>query len=129
MSKPDVPVSVPEAIAQAMIEGFNKHYRLFRETAGRAKERFELARWADVQLAVKERIRYYDERVAECVARLRREFNAESLDDADWQQAKLHYIGMLVNHKQPELAETFFNSVTTKTVSYTHLTLPTNREV
>ena len=31
-----------------------------------------------------------------------------------WQQIKLHYIGLLVNHHQPELAETFFNSVTTK---------------
>jgi isocitrate dehydrogenase kinase/phosphatase len=31
-----------------------------------------------------------------------------------WQQAKLHYIGLLVDHHQPELAETFFNSVTTK---------------
>ena len=27
-----------------------------------------------------------------------------------WQQVKLHYIGLLVNHQQPELAETFFNS-------------------
>ncbi len=120
MAKPVVSVSVPQAIAQAMIEGFNKHYRLFRETAGRAKERFELARWADVQLAVKERIRYYDERVNECVERLRKDFKAESLGDADWQQAKLHYIGMLVNHKQPELAETFFNSVTTKILHHTY---------
>jgi hypothetical protein len=31
-----------------------------------------------------------------------------------WQQVKLLYIGMLVDHRQPELAETFFNSVTTK---------------
>ena len=31
-----------------------------------------------------------------------------------WQQVKLHYIGLLVDHHQPELAETFFNSVTTK---------------
>jgi isocitrate dehydrogenase kinase/phosphatase len=30
------------------------------------------------------------------------------------QQVKLHYIGLLVDHHQPELAETFFNSVTTK---------------
>ncbi len=33
------------------------------------------------------------------------------IDDAIWQQAKLFYIGLLINHKQPELAETFFNSV------------------
>jgi isocitrate dehydrogenase kinase/phosphatase len=38
----------------------------------------------------------------------------QSLDDATWQQVKLLYIGLLLNHKQPELAESFFNSVTTK---------------
>jgi isocitrate dehydrogenase kinase/phosphatase len=39
-----------------------------------------------------------------------------------WQQVKLHYIGLLVDHHQPELAETFFNSVTTKILhrSYFH---------
>ena len=31
-----------------------------------------------------------------------------------WQQVKLHYIGLLTDHHQPELAETFFNSVTAK---------------
>ena len=31
------------AIAQAMVEGFNKHYRIFRETSRRAKESFEAA--------------------------------------------------------------------------------------
>ena len=31
-----------------------------------------------------------------------------------WQQVKLHYIGLLIDHHQPELAETFFNSVTVK---------------
>ena len=39
-----------------------------------------------------------------------------------WQQVKLHYIGLLIDHYQPELAETFFNSVTTKILhrSYFH---------
>ena len=39
-----------------------------------------------------------------------------------WQQVKLHFIGLLVDHHQPELAETFFNSVTTKILhrSYFH---------
>ena len=38
-----------------------------------------------------------------------------------WQQVKLHYIGLLVDHHQPELAETFFNSVTTKILHRTLL--------
>ena len=101
-------------IALAMIQGFNKHYTLFRQTSREAKTRFEAADWLGVHKAVKERIRFYDDRVDECVERLRHEFDAASIDDATWQQIKLLYIGLLLNHKQPELAETFFNSVTTK---------------
>lgn len=102
---------VARDIAQALIEGFNKHYRLFRECSAQAKSRFEEGEWHAVQQAVRDRIQFYDDRVKETVERLHRDFNAESLDDAVWQQAKLLYISLLINHKQPELAETFFNSV------------------
>ena len=34
---------VAQAIAQALVEGFNKHYRIFRETSRRAKELYEAA--------------------------------------------------------------------------------------
>jgi isocitrate dehydrogenase kinase/phosphatase len=105
---------VAQAIAQAMIEGFNKHYRIFRETSKRAKESYEAAAWQEQLSAVRDRVQFYDDRVNETVQRLHEEFNAESIDDATWQAVKLHFIGLLINHKQPELAETFFNSVTTK---------------
>jgi isocitrate dehydrogenase kinase/phosphatase len=101
-------------IAQALIEGFNRHYRLFRETTAQAKRRFEQADWHGQQRAQAQRIEYYDQRVNEAVERLRGEFNIEQLSMDTWQQAKLHYIGLLVDHHQPELAETFFNSVTAK---------------
>ena len=101
-------------IALALIQGFNKHYTLFRATSKEAKIRFEQANWPGVHKAVRERIRFYDDRVDECVERLRIAFDAQQIDNATWQQIKLLYIGLLLNHKQPELAETFFNSVTTR---------------
>jgi isocitrate dehydrogenase kinase/phosphatase len=101
-------------VAQALLEGFNKHYRLFREASRAAKERFEEADWHGQQRAQRERIEFYDRRVDEAVERLQGEFDIGSLSMDSWQQAKLHYIGLLTNHHQPELAETFFNSVTTK---------------
>ena len=101
-------------IAQAMLDGFNRHYRLFRETSAAAKARFEAADWHGQQRAQRERIEYYDLRVSEASERLTREFDAPALPGDVWQQVKLHYIGLLTNHHQPELAETFFNSVTTK---------------
>ena len=119
----DVPVGenpVAQAIAQALIEGFDKHYRIFRETSRKAKELFEAAAWPEQLDAVHRRVKFYDERVDETVHRLHQEFDADSLDDTTWQQAKLHFIGMLINHKQPELAETFFNSVCCKILHRTY---------
>ena len=102
------------AIARTMLEGFDRHYRLFREASAGVKARFERADWHGQQRAQRERIEFYDKRVNEAVARLRTEFDAAKLPADTWQQAKLHYIGLLTNHCQPELAETFFNSVTSK---------------
>ena len=109
-------------IAMAMLDGFNRHYRLFREASAGAQRRFELADWHGQQRAQRERIEYYDIRVAEAAERLQTEFAADALPADVWQQVKLHYIGLLTNHRQPELAETFFNSVTTKILhrSYFH---------
>ena len=101
-------------IAQAMLDGFNRHYRLFRATTREAQARFEAADWHGQQRAQRERIEFYDLRVNEASERLTREFAAPTLPADVWQQVKLHYIGLLTNHHQPELAETFFNSVTTK---------------
>ncbi len=101
-------------IAKAMMDGFNRHYQLFRTESARAKHRFETADWHGQQRAQRERIEFYDLRVREASMRLEREFKAGDQSMDVWHQVKLHYIGLLVNHHQPELAETFFNSVTTK---------------
>lgn len=101
-------------IAQILVQGFNKHYSLFRATCQQAKTRFENGNWQGVHSAVRDRIRFYDNRVDECVDRLISRFPARKIDQALLQNAKLLYIGMLLDHKQPELAETFFNSVITK---------------
>ncbi|MCX7162882.1 MAG: bifunctional isocitrate dehydrogenase kinase/phosphatase [Betaproteobacteria bacterium] len=102
---------IAESIAGVLVDGFNKHYRLFHESSAVAKQRFNKARWEEGQRAVRARIQFYDQRVNETTERLHREFDVDGLSDAVWQHAKLHYIGLLTNHKQPELAETFFNSV------------------
>ncbi len=98
-------------IARAILDGFEKHYRIFRACARDAKGLYEQADWHGIHQLVKDRIQFYGDRVTEVVVRLHGEFDAEAIDDATWQQVKLIYIGLLNDHKQPELAETFFNSV------------------
>ncbi len=113
---------LPYDMAQALLEGFDRHYRLFRAESARAKHRFETQDWVGQQRAQRERIEFYDLRVREAVTRLEREFKASQQTHETWQQVKLHFIGLLVDHHQPELAESFFNSVTTKILhrSYFH---------
>src|SRR3954452_25488916 len=108
------------AIAQAMLDGFNRHYQLFRSESARAKHRFEAADWHGQQRAQRERIEFYDLRVKEAVQRLDQEFRAGEQPMDVWHQVKLHYIGLLIDHHQPELAETFFNTVTTKILHRTY---------
>ena len=98
-------------IARTILDGFDKHYRLFRLASKQAKRNFENGNWRTAQQAARERIDFYDKRVQECVHVLEDEYEPEELTDRVWRETKLHYIGLLSGHKQPELAETFFNSV------------------
>ncbi|MDR5803309.1 bifunctional isocitrate dehydrogenase kinase/phosphatase [Caballeronia sp. LZ001] len=101
-------------VAQTILEGFDRHYRVFREAAVEAKHLFEEVNWQALAQRARDRIASYDDRVAECVTSLEDEYDAETIDDEIWQQIKLHFIGLLTTHRQPECAETFFNSVCCK---------------
>jgi len=98
-------------IAQTILDGFDIHYRLFREITGGARARFEAADWHAVQAAARERIDYYDQRVQETLRILRRDFKLNDRDERLWRRVKVEYLRMLPQHRQPELAESFYNSV------------------
>ncbi len=110
----------PAAIAQATLEGFNRHYALFRDCARVAQSHFEAGNWLAIAHTSQDRIDFYDRRVLETVARLEREFGCDRIDEARWESVKRHYIGLLIDHKQPECAETFFNSVSCKILHRTY---------
>jgi len=106
-------------IARTILDGFDKH---FRAVSLKAKTYFELGEWKTAQTSARERISYYERRVVECVIELEDEYQEEDLSDSVWREVKLHYMGLLIDHMQPELAETFYNSVCTKMLhrSYYH---------
>ncbi len=107
-------------IARALVSGFDRHYRRIRRCAAEAREHFDAGDWQAIQQSVRDRIAFYDEQVNETVRRMEREFKAQQDDDKVWRQAKLEFIGMLLDHQQPELAETFFNSVFCKILHRTY---------
>ena len=114
------------AIAQALLDGFDKHYALFRDCARAAKRHFEARNFLAIGHVARDRIDFYDRRVDEAAERIEREFGSVEPGtggaDALWARVKQHYIAMLVEHRQPECAETFFNSVSCKILhrSYFH---------
>jgi isocitrate dehydrogenase kinase/phosphatase len=112
------------AIAWALREGFDRHYALFRDCARAAKRHFETRDWRAL---------------AQCRARPHRLLRPAGAGDgrpdrariplsgSRWrrrrrlvERVKLHYIGLLIDHKQPECAETFFNSVSCKILHRTY---------
>lgn len=101
-------------IARTILDGFNKHYRLFREVSQQAKTHFELGEWKVAQRTARERIFFYTNRVIECVSILETSYEESELTESVWREIKVHYIGLLIDHMQPELAETFFNTVCTR---------------
>src|ERR1700744_2869957 len=104
---------MPDAasIARTILDGFDRHYRLFRATSARAKERWGRADGAEVRDASRTRIDMYDQRVREGVEAVHVALEGAVIEEALWPAIKRAYIGMLHEHMQPECAETFFNSV------------------
>jgi len=99
------------AIARAILAGFDRHFRLFREAAARARTLFEHADWSAMRELSRERITMYDLRVEEAVRDILSAFPQAETDESLWPAIKLAYIGLLHDHMQPECAETFYNSV------------------
>jgi len=116
--KTDHSLPSPARIARAILDGFDRHYRLFRYVAQQAKQRFENGDWQGMRDSASERIAFYDQRVQEAFERINADFDLASMADAErdalWQTVKQHYVALLSDHRQPECAETFFNSVCAK---------------
>ena len=98
-------------IAQTILEGFNRHFSIFQQITSGARQRFEDADWQGVQRASRERIVLYDHRIEETIALIRELYQIKTLDEDLWRNIRLCYMRLLSFHKQPELAETFYNSV------------------
>ena len=103
--------AVVAEIAQIILSGFNKHFDIFRTTTREARDNFIHGYWMASRRAAISRISLYDARVRETISELRMRSDTGTLDPELWQGIKFHYMGLLYRHRQPELAETFYNSV------------------
>lgn len=100
-----------QEIASCILQGFDTHFRIFQEITAGARQRFESADWSGARDAARQRILFYDKRVNETIAVLNERFGFTHVDESLWQRVKAEYVLLLQNHRQPELAETFYTSV------------------
>lgn len=98
-------------ISATILEGFDRHFSIYQQITSGAKKRFEEADWRAAHRASRERIVLYDHRVDETMALVRELYGIRTMDAELWKQIKLCYMRQLSYHRQPELAETFYNSV------------------
>ena len=105
--------------ARAILAGFDKHYRLFRSASRDARRCFEEGKWTELRSLARLRIDMYDKRVGEAVETITRE-HPTTLTERSWPAIKLAYASLLTNHQQPELAETFYNSVACRLLNRTY---------
>tara|TARA_B100000959_G_scaffold95352_1_gene101187 strand:+ start:12379 stop:14172 length:1794 start_codon:yes stop_codon:yes gene_type:complete len=115
------------SIAKKILLGFEHHYQNIKSASIEAKRCFEEKEWKKIEKDSKLRLNFYDEQVDVFCKKLsselkkqtlygaKAEFNeSQSMDKFNsdfWKNTKHVYIELITTHKQPELAETFYNSV------------------
>ena len=109
MNKPGTGLSTQ--IATTILGGFDRHFAIFSDITRGAKQRFENADWEAEREASRDRILFYDIRVKDSIADLQKLFDLEPFNSRLWFDVKREYVLLISNHLQPELAETFYNSV------------------
>ena len=116
-------------IAKQILGGFEQHYRNIKKASIEAKRCFEEREWEKIEKDSKRRLNFYDKQVNTFCKKLSKDLNLKKqtvygakaemhqqthLDKFNsdfWKSTKLAYIELITQHKQPELAETFYNSV------------------
>ncbi|MBT8056600.1 MAG: bifunctional isocitrate dehydrogenase kinase/phosphatase, partial [Gammaproteobacteria bacterium] len=98
-------------IAQTILDGFDRHYALFRTYSRSGKTHFEQADWKGAAEASLERIQGYEQRVRDTVATIQEQYGEVARQSDSWPRIKIAFTGKLLNHWQAECAETYYNSV------------------
>jgi len=115
------------SIAKKILLGFEHHYQNIKSASIEAIRCFEEKEWEKIENDSKLRLNFYDEQVDVFCKNLSSELKKQTLYGAKaefnetqkmdkfnsdfWKNTKHVYIELITSHKQPELAETFYNSV------------------
>jgi len=101
----------PRQVAQTIMDGFATYRHQFVKITLGAPQRFTSQDWGGVQNAAAERIQLYETSVTDVAETLRSRVGDENLTRDVWRETRALYLSMISERTDPELAETFFNSI------------------
>lgn len=103
--------------ARTIHQAFNTYQEQFKAITQRARRRFETQDWHGMQSDAAERLGLY-RRIVDLVEAAVRDLLADRVHNkVIWASMKAVYSGLIVDHDDWELAETFFNSTTRRIFS------------
>ena len=94
-----------------IFEIFTEYQDRFRQVSRRARHRFTRRQWALLQADALERLNLYPAAIDKLTAAIRDHLGNRRGDKRFWETIKTAYTGHLTKTDAPELARTFFNSV------------------
>ena len=96
---------------------YERYERGFEEITGRARSRFEWRDWSGAQADATERLTLYKTHVDAAVADVQDVLEDGVMERTVWAAMKAEHAGRIAGRADPELAETFFNSVSRRVFS------------
>ncbi|WP_461536258.1 bifunctional isocitrate dehydrogenase kinase/phosphatase [Spongorhabdus nitratireducens] len=98
-------------IARVILDGFSDYRTDFTALTLGAKQRFLQADWPSVQQAATDRINLYDVAVRRVMHNLTTTLGDAHRNSAHWRIAREAYVDLICYRTDPELAETFYNTI------------------
>ena len=103
--------AIARQIARVIFDGFCDYRSRFTEITLGARQRFLNADWSAAQIAASDRINLYDHAIKSVMASLLECVGESFYQRSYWCEVKYEYIDLISYRTDPELAETFYNSI------------------
>lgn len=100
-----------ERFARIILNGFEAYFAEFQNITLGARSRFENGDWLDIHAASRDRIDLYKVKVRSVLGTVELVAGEELRSYDFWRDARKVYAGLIRNHSNFEIAETFYNSV------------------
>jgi isocitrate dehydrogenase kinase/phosphatase len=103
--------ALARSCAADLRDRFADYNTRFRELTRRARGRFETRNWAAARIDAVDRIRLYDQCVAETTTHLAEKLGPRAEDRVLWAAIKVHYETLIAPLLDQELNKTFYNTL------------------